>query len=105
MSRLITETEALEMYEEMLDDCEGPVELCGMTYSASYVLKEIDPTAYRCGFNDYVDSLTDDDIFVEGLTESENDGQPDEAQEWESFDPDCWPVRSSNGCQTIQNLV
>ena len=89
MSRLITEAEALEMYEEMLDDCEGPVELCGMTYSASNVLREIDPVAYRCGFNDYVDSLTDDDIFVEGLTESENDGQPDEAQEWESFDPDC----------------
>jgi len=95
MSRLITEAEALEMYEEMLDDCEGPVELCGMTYSASYVLQEIDPTAYRCGFNDYVDSLTDDDIFVEGLTESEmepedeDDGQPDEAQEWADFDPDC----------------
>ncbi len=89
MSRLVTEAEALEMYEEMLDDCEGLVELCGMTYSASYVLREIDPVAYRCGFNDYVDSLTDDDIFVEGLTESEDDGQPDEAQEWESFDPDC----------------
>lgn len=89
MSRLVTEAKALEMYEEMLDDCEGPVELCGMTYSASHVLREVDPTAYRCGFNDYVDSLTDDDIFVEGLTESENDGQPDEAQEWESFDPDC----------------
>jgi hypothetical protein len=89
MSRLVTEAEALEMYEEMLDDCEGPVELCGITYSASHVLREVDPTAYRCGFNDYVDSLTDDDIFVEGLTESENDGQPDEAQEWESFDPDC----------------
>ena len=86
---MIPEAEALEMYGEMLDDCEGPVELCGMTYSASYVLREIDPVAYRCGFNDYVDSLTDDDIFVEGLTEDENDGQPDEAQEWESFDPDC----------------
>ena len=89
MSRLISERQAAEMYDEMLDDCEGPVELCGMTYSASHVLREVDPTAYRCGFNDYVDSLTDDDIFVEGLTESENDGQPDEAQEWESFDPDC----------------
>ena len=89
MSRLISERQAAEMYDEMLDDCEGPVELCGMTYSASHVLREVDPVAYRCGFNDYVDSLTDDDIFVEGLTESENDGQPDEAQEWESFDPDC----------------
>ena len=89
MSRLITEAEALEMYEEMLDDCEGDIHLCGMTYRASEVLHSVDPVAYRCGFNDYVDSLTDDDIFVEGLTESEDDGQPDEAQEWESFDPDC----------------
>ena len=69
MSRLITKTEALEMFNEMLDDCEGPVELCGSTYSASYVLQEIDPVSYRCSFNDYVDSLTDDDIYVEGLTE------------------------------------
>ena len=93
MSQLITERMAEEMYDEMLDDCEGTVTLCGMTYSASHVLREVDPTAYRCGFNDYVDSLTHDDIFVEGLTdsemESEDDGQPDEAQEWADFDPDC----------------
>jgi hypothetical protein len=93
--RKISERIASEMYDEMLDDCEGPVNLCGMTYSASHVLREVDPTAYRCGFNDYVDSLLDDNIFVEGLTDDElmedpeDDGQPDEAQEWESFDPDC----------------
>ena len=73
MQQVISEQMASEMYEEMLDDCEGPVELCGMTYSASHVLREVDPTAFRCGFNDYVDSLTDDDIFVEGLTDSEMD--------------------------------
>ena len=93
MQQVISERMAEEMYDEMLDDCEGPVTLCGMTYSASQVLREVDPVAYRCGFNDYVDSLTHDDIFVEGLTDSEmepeDDGQPDEAQEWESFDPDC----------------
>lgn len=93
MSRLITESEARAWYDEMLDDCEGPVELCGMTYSASMVLREVDPVAYRCGFNDYVDSLTEDETYVEGLTDSEMeleyDGQPDEAQEWADFDPDC----------------
>ena len=93
MSRLISERQAAEMYDEMLDDCEGPVELCGMTYSASQVLRVVDPVAYRCGFNDYVDSLTEDDVFVEGHTDSEMepeyDGQPDEAQEWADFDPDC----------------
>jgi len=89
MSQVISERMAEEMYNEMLDDCEGPVTLCGMTYSASRVLSEVDPVAYRCGFNDYVDTLAEEDVFVEGFTEPENDGQPDEAQEWESFDPDC----------------
>jgi hypothetical protein len=95
MIRKITEQTALEMYKEMLDDCEGDIHLCGMTYRASEVLHSVDPVAYRCGFNDYVDSLLDDDTFVEGLTDAElmedpeDDGQPDEAQEWESFDPDC----------------
>ena len=56
MQQVISERMAEEMYDEMLDDCEGPVELCGMTYSASQVLREVDPVAYRCGFNDYVDS-------------------------------------------------
>ena len=95
MSRLISERTAHAWFDEMLDDCEGPVELCGMTYSASEVLREVDPVAYRCGFNDYVDSLTEEDVFVEGLTEDEmesedeDDGQPDEAQEWADFDPEC----------------
>jgi len=92
MSQLITEDQALEMYDDLLDD-DGPVRIGNLTYSASQVLREVDPVAYRCGFNDYVDFLTEDDIFVEGLTEdemeTEDDGQPDEAQEWESFDPDC----------------
>jgi hypothetical protein len=39
--------------------------------------------------------LTEEDTFVEGLTEDEmesedeDDGQPDEAQEWADFDPEC----------------
>jgi hypothetical protein len=32
--------------------------------------------------NDYIQDLDEED-------EDESDGQPDEAQEWESFDPDC----------------
>lgn len=91
MPRVITEDQALEMYDDLLDD-DGPVRIGNLTYSASHVLREVDPVAYRCGFNDYVDFLTEDDIFVEGLTsvdEDEDDGQPDEAQEWESFDSDC----------------
>jgi hypothetical protein len=87
---VISEAEAVERYEDILDS-EGPLTLAGMSYARSYVLREIDPVAYRCGFNDFVDSLTEDGIYVEGITDSEieDDGQPDEAQEWADFDADC----------------
>ena len=49
-------------YDEMLDDCYGEIEICGMSYLASYALKEVDPTAYRCGYNDYVNSIELDAI-------------------------------------------
>jgi hypothetical protein len=92
MSRfeVISESEAEERYEDILD-CDGPLTLGGMSYARSYVLREVDPTAYECGFLDFVDSLSEDGIYVEGLTDSEieDDGQPDEAQEWADFDADC----------------
>lgn len=69
--QIITESEALEMYEEMLDECNPMVTIGSLQYFPSTVLKEVDPIAYRCGFNDYVDSLTDSDIYVEDLTDSE----------------------------------
>jgi hypothetical protein len=37
------------------------------------------------GENDVADMMRSNDI----LLDDEDDGQPDEAQEWESFDPDC----------------
>lgn len=49
-------------YDEMLNDCYGEIEICGMSYVASYALKEVDPTAYRCGYTDYVDSIDLDAI-------------------------------------------
>ena len=42
-----------EDYDEMLDDCFGPVRVGSLEYSASHVLKKVDPIAYRCGFSDY----------------------------------------------------
>lgn len=40
-------------FDEMLDEVHGEF----MGYSASHILKEVDPTAYRCGLLDYVDNL------------------------------------------------
>lgn len=46
------------LYIDMLDECYGDVEIAGMTFSTSRALKELDPTAFRCGESDYIDSLS-----------------------------------------------
>ena len=58
----MNEYEALSLYDDMLDEVYGEIKICGYEYSASYALKEIDPTAYRCGFNDWCDAEDDDEI-------------------------------------------
>lgn len=63
---VLTEAEALDNYDEMIDDTNREVEVLGYFYSPSYVLKTIDETAYRCGFSDYCDSLLDNHQLVEG---------------------------------------
>jgi predicted nuclease with TOPRIM domain len=54
-------------YDTFLDDCTGEVSIGSLSYSASEVLKAVDPIAYRCGFSDYVDGLDveDFDAYVE----------------------------------------
>lgn len=44
-----------DLYNEMLDEEE--VTVGGMSFSGSYALQQLDPTAYRVGLIDYVDSL------------------------------------------------
>jgi predicted transcriptional regulator len=46
-----------DQYDEMLDDAHG--DFLGM--NASSIVKEMDPTAYRCGLLDYLDSLDQDE--------------------------------------------
>ena len=62
-----------EQYEEMLDEVHG--DFLGM--NASYILKNMDPVAYRCALLDYLDSLDqdeekmDNDDYVELIEELE----------------------------------
>ena len=42
---------------EILDDAEEKIVIAGIEFAPSYVLKECDPTAFRCCLCDYVDSL------------------------------------------------
>ena len=53
----LTESE----FDEHLDDCYDEVSICGMTYTASQVLKECDPIAYRCMKSDYESNFDLDD--------------------------------------------
>ncbi len=66
MSDMITEYDLEEMYKEMLDDCYVVVEVAGITYDTSRVLKDTDPIAYQVGMSDYASSLMEDGYEVEG---------------------------------------
>lgn len=46
-------------FEENLD-CDGDVDVAGLSFSPSRIWKELDPTAFACGTNDYVDGLMRD---------------------------------------------
>jgi len=50
-----------KQYDEMLDEC-STVEIGVIKFDASRVLQEMDPTAYRCGYSDYTDSLELDEL-------------------------------------------
>jgi hypothetical protein len=43
------------MFDEMLDEVFGKVNICGYEYLASYALQELDPVAYREEFNNWLD--------------------------------------------------
>jgi hypothetical protein len=49
----ITDYDLEELYEEFLDECYGTVTIGGYEYSTSDALKSVDPTAFRCGLNDW----------------------------------------------------
>ena len=43
---------AEDEYEDMLTEIYGTVTVCGMEYDSGRLLREIDPTAFRCGMSD-----------------------------------------------------
>lgn len=48
----LTEYDMHVRYDEMLDDVYGMVKVAGYAYATSDLLKNTDPVAYRCGFNE-----------------------------------------------------
>ena len=47
-----------DQFDDMLDES-GTVEAGGYSFYPSRILKELDPVAYRCSLNDFVDSVFD----------------------------------------------
>ena len=49
----------------MLDDCYEEITLGNLSWSPSYVMKELDPTAFSCGVSEYIDGLVEDGEYYE----------------------------------------
>lgn len=65
-TEVISEYEAEERYRDMLNEVHGVVKIGELEYDASRVLEAVDETAYRVGLADYIDSLAEDGVTVEG---------------------------------------
>lgn len=63
------EDEMHELYDQMLDEV-ATCDTCGRGGSD---LKDEDPTAYRCGFNDWIDSERDTYIYIGSKWYDEDD--------------------------------
>jgi hypothetical protein len=62
---MITEREALQMYNEYLDEVYGMVKVGPYEYETSGTFKSVDPIAYDEGFRNWIDS---ENLEVEGYT-------------------------------------
>lgn len=73
----ITDDEAHILYDEMLDEIYDSVKIGTSEFSPSLVLKNLDPIAYRSGFNDWLDAEGWDDCkngnYYRGSDEDEVD--------------------------------
>jgi len=56
------EQDMMDAYDEMLDECYGPVMIGNLTFYPSQILKECGPIAYRIGLSEFEDNLADDDV-------------------------------------------
>lgn len=70
-----------KLYDDMLDECYGPVTIAGLEYQHSEAQKSIDPIAYRCSVSDFIDSECQNDILEEVDGEYYNKNEVDDLLE------------------------
>lgn len=57
MSFKMTESDLQESFEASLDDTYPEVTICGITFSPSRVLREMDPIGFQVSMSDYADNM------------------------------------------------
>ncbi len=60
-----TAVDGEDLFEEVLDECYPEVTVGCCTFSPSAVMKELDPTCFRIGTQENLDSLAEDDQLYE----------------------------------------
>lgn len=80
MTRL-TDCDLEQLYCEFLDEIYGTVKIAGLEYETSSALKEIDPTAFRCGFNDWLDAELGETIWEKDGEYFNSDPDADDAKD------------------------
>ena len=73
----------VEQYEEVLNS-EGEVKVAGLTFYPADIIRELDPIAYRCGLNDYVDGIEKSDSEKYQELEDELEALEDELTDLEN---------------------
>lgn len=59
--------DAEERFEDMLNECYPEIEIIGLKYQAGSALKILDPVAFRCGCNDFIDSEVSNDVLTDEI--------------------------------------
>ena len=54
-----------EVYDDMLNGIWETAQICGYEYSPAQALQAVDPIAYRCGYSDWLNNETYNDLFYQ----------------------------------------
>ncbi len=72
MSDIDDYLDAHSIYDDVLDETYGEIDICGCEYAASVALPRVDECAYNCGRNDYMSGVLEDMKYeIERLSDSE----------------------------------
>ena len=71
-SEEVTREELEARFDESLGEAYEWTQIGELEFAPGDILRELDPVAYRCGVNDYHDSLVGDGEIVEELEDEED---------------------------------